>query len=219
MRGSQPLEITDAALKILKEGADQDLEIFFVTSWAIWYNRNQKVFEDVCNLAAQIWCITNTIRWEFKEVARLCLQRQNNEASGWRAPPSGMYKINVDGATSIDGRPFSVGVMIRDSKGNLVAALSKVLQGQYSSLESEIVALENGILLAKEMVLSQVIFESDALTLVQDFNTSESNLGHLYQGILDLLKSFRSWKICHLKREHNRVAHELAHYAKCSGAT
>ena len=29
------LGITDAALKILKEGFDQDLEIFFITSWAI----------------------------------------------------------------------------------------------------------------------------------------------------------------------------------------
>lgn len=47
MRGSQLLEITDAALKIL-EGDNQDLEIYFVTSWAIWYNRNQKAFEDLC---------------------------------------------------------------------------------------------------------------------------------------------------------------------------
>lgn len=89
MRGSQLLEITDAALKILK-GA-------------------------------------NTIRWDFKEAVGVCLQSQNNEASRWEAPPSGMFKINVDGATSNDGRPSSVEVMIRDSKGNLVAALSKVL--------------------------------------------------------------------------------------------
>ena len=112
----------------------------------------------MCNLATQIWCITNTSSWEFKEVARLCLQSQNNEVSGWRALPSGMYKINVDRATSNDGRPSSVGVIIRDSKGKPVAALNKVLQGQYSGLEYEIVALENGILLAKEMSPSQVIF-------------------------------------------------------------
>ena len=181
---------------------------------------NQKVFKDVCNSAAQIWCSTNTIRWDFKEATRLCLQSQNNEAFRWEAPPSAMFKINVDGATSNDGQPSSAKVIIRDNKGKLVAALNKALQGQYSSLESKIMALENGILLAKELALSLVIFESDALTLVQDINTNESSgsLGHLYQGITDLLKSFRSWKICHLKREHNKVAHELAYYAKCSGA-
>ena len=127
---------------------------------------NQKVFKDVCNSAAQIWCSTNTIRWDFKEAMRLCLQSQNNEALRWEAPPLGMFKINVDGATSNDGRPFSAGVIIRGNKGKLLAALNKVLQGQYSSLESKIMALENGILLAKEMALSLVIFESNALTLV-----------------------------------------------------
>ena len=49
-----------------------------------------------------------------------------------------------------------------------MVALSKVLQGQYSSLETKIVALEKGILLAKEMELSQVIFELNALIMVQD---------------------------------------------------
>ena len=127
MKGSHLLEIIDATLKILKDVADQDLEIFFVTSWAIWYNGNQKVFEDVCNSATQIWCSANTIRWEYKEAASLCLQSQNNKASRWEAPLSGMYKINVDGATSNDGRPSSVGVIIRDSEGKLVANLSKVL--------------------------------------------------------------------------------------------
>ena len=51
-------------------------------------------------------------------------------------------------------------------------------------------ALEKGILLAKEMALTQVIFESNALTMVQEILSKESNgcLGHLYQGIKDLLK-------------------------------
>lgn len=46
MRESQ-LDTTNVALKILNDGAAQDLETFFVTSWAIWHSRNQKVFEDV----------------------------------------------------------------------------------------------------------------------------------------------------------------------------
>ena len=74
----------------------------------------------------QIWCSTNTIRWDFKEATRLCLQSQNNEAFRWEAPPSGMFKINVDEATSNDGRPSSARVIIRDNKGKLVAAFNKV---------------------------------------------------------------------------------------------
>ena len=31
------------------EGTSQDIETFFLTAWSIWYNRNQKVFEDSCH--------------------------------------------------------------------------------------------------------------------------------------------------------------------------
>lgn len=126
MRESQ-LDTTNVALKILNDGAAQDLETFFVTSWAIWHSRNQKVFEDV--QLTKFGVLQNTIRWEYKEAVGLRLQKQNNEVSRWEAPPSGMYKINVNGATSNDGRPSSVGVIIWDNKGKPVAALSKVLQG------------------------------------------------------------------------------------------
>jgi len=120
-----------------------------VTSWTIWYSRNKNVFENVRHSAEQIWSSAKTIRWEFKEATALWLQNQNNEAARWEVPPSGWTKINVDGATSNDGRPSSIGVIIRDSKGETVAAFCEVLQGQYSSLETEIVALEKWILLAK----------------------------------------------------------------------
>ena len=46
----------------------------------------------------------------------------------------GMYKVNVDGATSEDGKPSSIGVIIRDSRS-----------------ETETIAIEKGVLLAKEM--------------------------------------------------------------------
>ena len=44
--------------------------------------------------------------------------------------------------------------------------MSKTLPGQCTCLETEFIALENGVLLAKELELSQVIFESDSLTAI-----------------------------------------------------
>ena len=79
-----------------------------------------------------------------------------------------------------------VGVIIRNSKGDTIAALCKLLPGFFSSMETKIFALENGILLAKEMQLSQIIIESDALTVVQDLQNkvTNCNVGHLYLGIM-----------------------------------
>ena len=70
-----------------------------------------------------------------------------------KAPPVGMYKINVDGATSEDGRPSSIGMIIRDSKSETIAAMCMSLPGQYTSLETETIVVEKGVLLAKEMGL------------------------------------------------------------------
>ena len=54
MRGSQ-LDVPDIALKILNESTAQDLEIFLVTSWTIWYSRNKNVFGNVNYSVEQIW--------------------------------------------------------------------------------------------------------------------------------------------------------------------
>ena len=78
--------------------------------------------------------------------------------------------------------------------------------------------MEAGILLAQDMKLSQIIVESDAISIVNSVNENfmEGSIGYLFQGILALLSSFTSWKVNHVNRDYNRVAHELAHLARRS---
>ena len=148
-------------------------------------------------------------------------KKQDAENGGWTPPPLGVFKVNVDGTTSVDGRNSSVGAIIRDFCGAVTAACCKYFQGQFLVAEVEALVVEAGILLARNMKISQVIIESDVASIVSDINAKfvDGSLGHLYQGILALLSSFSSWKIKHLKREYNKVAHELAHIARVSEAS
>ena len=43
-------DVSDSALEIIAAGTSTDSETFFVAAWAIWYNRNQIVFEYTCQL-------------------------------------------------------------------------------------------------------------------------------------------------------------------------
>ena len=142
------------------------------------------------------------------------------ESSRWTPPLHGVFKINVDGATSEDGLNSSVGAVICDSCGAILAAC-KFLHGHFSVEEVEVLALEAGILLTQHMKLSQIIVESDAISIVNSVNENfmEGSIGYLFQGILALLSSFTSWKVNHVNRDYNRVAHELAHLARRSEDT
>ena len=53
----------------------------------------------------------------------------------------------------------SIGVVIRDSFGQVVAALSMPLQACFTAELSEVMALEHGVLLAQELQLSRIIIE------------------------------------------------------------
>ena len=80
-------------------------------------------------------------------------------SSYWSPPPHGVYKINVDGASSILDGSSSIGVIIRDWKGATIAALCKPLQAHFSAKLTEVLALEQGVLLAQELQLARVLFE------------------------------------------------------------
>ena len=129
-----------------------------------------------------------------------------------------VFKINTDGATVDDGRRSSIGVVIRDSKREVVAALCRILPGCFSVDEIEALAIEARIMLARELDLHHVIVESDSLSVVNQILAKDfsGGLGHIVHGISGFLEEFLSWQVWHLKRDLNRVAHELAHFAKCN---
>ncbi|KAK9984533.1 hypothetical protein SO802_034058 [Lithocarpus litseifolius] len=75
-------------------------------------------------------------------------------SSHWSPPPPGVLKINVDGASyDLDGTS-SIGVIIKDCKGEAITALCKPLQSHYLAELVEVLAMEHGILLAQEMQLN-----------------------------------------------------------------
>ena len=90
--------------------------------------------------------------------------------------------MNVDGATSMDNRHSSIGVVIRDFNGMVSATITKILLAQYNVEEVEVIALENWVLLAQEMNPSYVIFELDYLSIVHhSLQSKETNgiFGHI----------------------------------------
>ena len=201
-------DVSDSALEIIAAGTSTDSETFFVAAWAIWYNRNQIVFEYTCQLPYQIWNFAMDYLKDVHGNRRSQLLHRTVESGKWETPPRGAFKINVDGATSEQGRNSGVGVVIRDFRGKVIAACSKYLAGLFSMMEVELLVVKTGILLAKELKISNIIIESDALAVIQSVEKGEIGgcLGHLVHGIILSLKDFISWSLNRVKRNYNRVA-------------
>ena len=147
------------------------------------------MFESTCQLPHQIWKFAMGYLKDYKENWTAPYQYRTKESRKWEAPPNGVFKVNVDGAKSDQGRNFCVRMVIRNSEGMVIAAWSKDLTGLFSMMEVEALAIESCILLTKDMKLSNIIIESDALTAVQSVEKGETRgcLGHLFHGIV-LLK-------------------------------
>nr|XP_023892943.1 uncharacterized protein LOC112004933 [Quercus suber] len=134
----------------------------------------------------QVWEMAKNVVEDFQEanLAHLPLKQPSN--SGWEAPPRGFFKINVDGASSLDGHRVSgVGVIIHDANGGLVAALSKAMPLHYPADWTELFAMEQGVLLARELAIQLAIFESDASSVIQviSLDLRGGEAGHLIQEI------------------------------------
>ena len=103
----------------------------------------------------------------------------------------------------------------------VLAASCKVLNGNYEAAITKAFAVDEGIRLAAALELQHIVVESDSTGVVEAINESNCNgeYGMVIQGSLELLRTFRSWFVRHLKRDYNRAVHELAQLAKVAGSS
>ncbi|XP_030923509.1 uncharacterized protein LOC115950456 [Quercus lobata] len=210
------MDIVDIALEILGSGSSNELEFFFGAAWAIWSNRNRILYESSSQIPDYIWSFAKKFILESRSALSASPQDLSRQVDIGHAAPLGFFKIKVDGATSESGKNSSVGVVIIDAAGDFVAACCKYFQGRYSVEEVEGLAMECGLLLAKELMLTQIILESDSMAAVSGVLDGNFGgcVGHIYQGICTVLASFSSWKVNHVRRDYNKAAHSLAQFAR-----
>ena len=208
----------DSVSEFIDSGMSADLALFFFVMWSIWGNRNQAIFGDSTLPPAIVWDTAKRAHLDYTD-ARLSFPSASPPAPAHWTAPAGFFKINIDGATDVGGGNSCIGVVIRDSSGFPIGALSRVLPSCSPAEITEAYALLHGVLFASEMQVHQALFESDALSIILDLTSevSGSVFGHILEDIRAASSSFSFCSFHHLKRDGNRAAHSLAQEAKSSG--
>ena len=130
----------------------------------------------------------------------------------WKPLDSGVYKVNFDGALFLDQRCAGLGVVVRDSVGLVMAALSQRVRLPGSADVVEALAACRAICFAQELSLHNVVIEGDSLKVIQAI-IDTSLVQTLYGHIIDEIRLLSSSFICnflHVNRKGNKLAHALA---------
>jgi ribonuclease HI len=132
----------------------------------------------------------------------------------WCKPPENVLKVNIDGSFKPNEMNGSWGFLIRDSDGDLVKTGRGKVDNLLSALHSELIACLQGVQIAADLGIGQLILETDAQEVVSAMNSSaydDSVLGCLVEELkFQASVNFVSFACVHVSRTCNEAAHELA---------
>ncbi|KAK4589189.1 hypothetical protein RGQ29_019969 [Quercus rubra] len=125
-------DFNDLELQLYSSPFALYLDFFFAIAWSIWCNRNKLIHDENSMSPLQVLEIAKNLVENFREASSWDFHSPPSPQCGWVASLSSYFKVNVDGASSIDGSGvFGVGVVIRDELCVVVAALCKALPMHY----------------------------------------------------------------------------------------
>ncbi|CAL5332332.1 unnamed protein product [Camellia sinensis] len=83
----------------------------------------------------------------------------------WKAPAAGIYKLNFDGAVFDCQQSIGIGVVVGDSNGDVIAALSEQRTFWVGADCAEAYVAARTVSFVQELALQDVQFEGDSMTL------------------------------------------------------
>ena len=92
-------------------------------------------------------------------------------------------------------------------------AMSKRLELPLKALETEAMAVQEGIQFAWDLQLKEVVIESDSSTVISALTSTTpppSSIQKVIEGSKQSLKCFNTWSVVHVRRSGNVAAHLMA---------
>ena len=98
------------------------------------------------------------------------------EGTRWRPPQSGFVKVNFDGAVFDNSNSLSVGDIIQNHNGAVMASYAKKLNQAYKAEEIEALAALKALQFAYDLGFQNAILEGVLLGLIKALKVEDHNL-------------------------------------------
>uniref|UniRef100_A0A803Q490 Reverse transcriptase domain-containing protein n=1 Tax=Cannabis sativa TaxID=3483 RepID=A0A803Q490_CANSA len=186
-----------------------DFELIVCTMWAIWHERNKVIHGGVSRTSLTIATFAQS---HLEKFVRHQLKKPAKHFQCWCFICCCSRSVLLQAYLKILG----CGALVRDCCGNVIAAISKSVQGCFRSDEMEAKSLFHSLNWALQLQLLITHIETDALRVSTALNSASRNLSSFNDLITDisyLLSFFSGVTISYVKRDANHAAHGLAKYA------
>ncbi|KAL8134373.1 hypothetical protein AgCh_009412 [Apium graveolens] len=134
-------------------------------------------------------------------------------ASSWQPPQQDCFKLNVDASVFNNEEFFSLGMVIRNDRGQFVRGKNMCISGKISVMEAEARGVQEAISWIEDLRLEGVYIECDSalvVSAVHDQMKYYLEVGHIIDFCHQKLRSRSNLALCHVKKQFNHVAHLLA---------
>jgi hypothetical protein len=186
-----------------------------ITLWDWWNARNKANAGERLKTTDEICHSISIHHLEFSKLPTP-LTVAPQKQSAWKIPPAGYVKVNFDASFYHESQNGAFGYVIRDDKGEFVAAGAGKLPYLRNALHGEAEACTAAMEGTAHLGIFRAIFESDSTTLVNAIKTGSHDLADV--GVL--IREARSLRFLHFDqaefiychRSCNNIAHTLAKF-------
>ena len=130
--------VKDIFMRAFSERRDAELLAFM--GWAVWNRRNQLRFNEASCPLNQILPLSKDRKTEFQRIHPVTRMPQHRNHTRWKPPEQGVYKVNYDGAVFSQQGKASLGVIIRNHEGAVMASMAQQIPLPTTMAQVEAVA-------------------------------------------------------------------------------
>ncbi|XP_075654704.1 uncharacterized protein LOC142624852 [Castanea sativa] len=212
---TQFIDIIDAAIKKLQS---PEFEILCVAFWMIWNCRNKVVFENSNPKPDGLWSRASIYTLEFMEVNKKHLVSSAARVCRW-SPPSidSVFKLNIAISQSKSSSFVGVGLLIRNSKGEVMAAACEQARKELNALWTAASVVRIALLFCQKISFTKITAESNFAELVDLLNSDRTcslEVAWILEDIKLICEHFVDISFVSVPLKCNRAALALASVAK-----
>ncbi|KAK2639071.1 hypothetical protein Ddye_026866 [Dipteronia dyeriana] len=153
--GWQFASLGDYFISCLRLLQQQELEIFCVMLWRIWFHRNQVLYSSAPFDLPNIFSWAQEYLSEFSAAIDVVPAERLADQLGihrWKAPDQGVFKGNTDAAEPKDGQKVGIRIVVRNAQGMVMGSSTQCVDAMLSPQIIEAMAMLRGIQFAMDSV-------------------------------------------------------------------